>query len=106
MLKESLSFVQLEKAVYVMMKSALLFYQKWVADLRSLGITINPYGPCVAKKIVDGHRLRVCWHVADLLISHTIPNAVTRFLTWIAKCYNMPDKNSPLLGAHIMIIWA
>ena len=51
--------VQLENAVYGMMKSALLFYQKWVADLTSLGFTINPYNPCVANKILDGHQLMV-----------------------------------------------
>ncbi len=51
--------VQLEKAAYGMMKSALLFYQKWVADLMSLDFTINPYDPCVANKIVDGHQLTV-----------------------------------------------
>jgi hypothetical protein len=43
-------YVQLEKAVYGMMKSALLFYRKLVADLTSLGYTINPYDPCVANK--------------------------------------------------------
>ena len=36
-------YVQLEKAVYGMMKSALLFYRKLVADLTSLGYEINPY---------------------------------------------------------------
>ncbi len=35
-------YVRLEKVVYGMMKSALLFYQIWVADLTSLGFTINP----------------------------------------------------------------
>jgi hypothetical protein len=47
-------YVQLEKAVYGMMKSALLFYQKLVADLTSLGFTTNTYDPCIANKIVDG----------------------------------------------------
>jgi hypothetical protein len=60
-------YVQLEKAVYGMMKIALLFYQKWVTDLTSLGFTINPYDPCVANKIVDGH----------LLIGHAKPKTVT-----------------------------
>jgi hypothetical protein len=46
-------YVQLEKAFYGMMKSALLFYQKWVADLTSLGFTIDPYDPCVVNKIVN-----------------------------------------------------
>jgi hypothetical protein len=53
---KTLLHVQLEKAVYGMMNSVLLFYQKWVADLTSLGFTINPYNPCVANKIVDGHQ--------------------------------------------------
>jgi hypothetical protein len=51
-----------------MMKSALLFYQKWVADPTSLGFTINPYDPRVANKIVDGHQLTVFWHV-DMLMT-------------------------------------
>jgi hypothetical protein len=91
----------LEKAVYGMMKSDLLFYQKWVADLTSLGFTINPYGPCVAKKIVDGHQLTIGWHVDDLLIGHPKPDTVTLFLAWIAKRYNMPDKKvTPTWGSY------
>ncbi len=71
-------YVQLEKEVYGMMKSALLFYQKWVAPvLTPLGFTINPYVPCVANKIVDGHQLTVYWHVGDLLIGHAKPKTVT-----------------------------
>ena len=46
-------YVQLEKAVYGMIKSALLFYHKLVADLLSLGFEINPYDPCVANKIIN-----------------------------------------------------
>ena len=34
-------YIQLEKTVYGMMKSALLFYRKLVADLLSIGFTIN-----------------------------------------------------------------
>jgi hypothetical protein len=35
-------YVQLEKAVYSMMKSALLFYCKLVADLTSVGFFVLP----------------------------------------------------------------
>jgi hypothetical protein len=63
-------YVQLEKAVYGMMKSALLFYRKLVADLTSIGFVINPYDPCVANKIIDGKQMTICWHVDDLLIGH------------------------------------
>jgi hypothetical protein len=94
--------LQLEKAVYGMMKSALLFYQKqWVADLTSLGFTINPYDPCVASKIVDGHQLTVCWHFDNLLTGHAKPDTATRFRTWIAKHYNTPDKKlTPTRGSY------
>ena len=53
-------YVQLEKAVYGMMKSALLFYRKLVADLKSLGYEINPYDPCVANKNINGKQMTIC----------------------------------------------
>ena len=63
-------YVQLEKAVYGMMKSALLFYQKLVADLKSLGYEINPYDPCIANKNINGKQMTICWHVDDLFVGH------------------------------------
>jgi hypothetical protein len=47
-------YLCLQKVLYGMMISALLFYQKLVSELRSMGFTINPYDPCVANKIVNG----------------------------------------------------
>ena len=62
-------YVQLQKALYGMLKSALLFYRKLVSDLTHMGFTLNPYDPCVANKTVNGHQLTVSWHVDDLTIS-------------------------------------
>jgi hypothetical protein len=50
--KPVLYVVQLEKAVYCMIKSALLFYHKLVADLTSISFSINPYDPCVTNKLL------------------------------------------------------
>jgi hypothetical protein len=85
-------YVQLEKALYGMMKSALLFYRKLVADLRSIGFVLNTYDPCVANKIIDGHQITVCWHVDDLLIGHKNCDVVTRFTRWLQQRYETPDK--------------
>ena len=52
------------------MKAALLFYNKFVANLKSFGFELNPYDPCVANKIVDGAQLTVVWHVEYLKVSH------------------------------------
>ena len=58
--------VQLQKALYGMLKSALLFYQKLVADLTALGFTLNPYDPCITNKTINGTERTVLWHVDDL----------------------------------------
>jgi hypothetical protein len=62
------------------MKSALLFYQKLVSELRLMGFIINPYNPCVANKIVDRNQLALRWHVDDLVISHVDMSAINEFL--------------------------
>ncbi len=85
-------YVQLEKAVYGMMKSALLFYRKHVADLLSLGFTINPYDPYVANKTIKGKQMMIRWHVDDLFIGHEDPTVVTHFLHWLTQRYNTRDK--------------
>ena len=52
-------YVQLEKAVCGLMESALLFYRKLVADLKSLGYEINLYDPCVANKTINGKQITI-----------------------------------------------
>ena len=85
---KSVLYVKLEKAVYGMMKSALLFYHKLVADLISLGYTINPYDPCVANKEINGFQMTICWHVDDIIIGHKDPTVVSTLLKWLADQYD------------------
>jgi hypothetical protein len=73
-------YLRLQKALYGIMKSALLFYQKLVLELKSMGFVVNPYDPCIANKIVDGHQLTLRWHVDDLMISHVDMSAINDFL--------------------------
>ncbi len=86
-------FFQLEKAVYGMMKSALLFYRKLVADLVSLGYELNPYDLCVANKNINGKQMTICWHVDNLFIGHEDPEVVSHFFRWISNRYDTDDKN-------------
>jgi hypothetical protein len=44
----------MQKAIYGLLRSALLFYKKLVADLEGDGFVINPYDPCVANKTIKG----------------------------------------------------
>jgi hypothetical protein len=70
-----------------MMRSALLFYQKFVHDLESKGFIINPYNPCVANKMMNGKQMTVGWHVDDLKVSHKDPEVLTEFREWLMLKY-------------------
>jgi hypothetical protein len=73
-------YLRLQKALYCMMKSALLFYQKLISELRSMVFIINPYDPCVANKTANGNQLKLQWYMDDLMISHVDMMAINKFL--------------------------
>ena len=51
---EPIIYVRLLKDLYGLLRSALLFYEKLRGDLEKMGFEVNPYGPCVANKTVNG----------------------------------------------------
>ena len=61
-------YVKLLKALYGMLRSALLFYKKLASELVEMGFEINPYDPCVANKTINGCQMTICWHVDDLKV--------------------------------------
>jgi hypothetical protein len=82
-------YVKMQKALYGLLRSALLFYNKLVADLEGDGFVLNPYDSCVANKVVNGKQMTVCWHVDDLKVSHCDPAQVTVFGEWLSKKYGV-----------------
>ena len=80
-------YVELKKALYGMLKSALLFYKKLRRDLESIGFKVNPYDPCVANRMRVGLQLTVVWHVDDLKISHVDSKVVNDLIDWIRMKY-------------------
>ena len=82
-------YVKIQKALYGLLRSALLFYRKLVGDLESNGFTLNPYDPCVANKIINGSQMTVCWHVDDLKVSHIDQTEVTKFGRWLSTTYGI-----------------
>ncbi len=81
-------YLCLQKALYSMMKSAFLFYQKLVSELKLMGFVINSYDPCIANKIYDGHQLTLQWHVDDLMISHVDMSTINDFLWELKVIYS------------------
>ena len=80
-------YVKMEKAMYGLLKSALLFYRLLVSDLLKKGFTLNPYDPCVANKMIDGLQMTVIWHVDDLKVSHVVTKEVDEFGDWLTATY-------------------
>ena len=85
-------YVKVLKAIFGMLKSALLFYNKLRKDLEDSGFEINPYDTCVANKIVRGTQMTVVWHVDDMKISHKMHEAVTSFMNYIKDRYGQIGK--------------
>ena len=55
------------KALYGMLKAALLWYKKFCSELEAEGYVFNPYDPCVANKMINGKQKTICWYVDDLI---------------------------------------
>ena len=69
------------------MKAALLFYQKFVGDLMTIGFELNPYDPCVANKTINRKKLTLIWHVDDIKAGHVEAEVVPRMAKWLRKTY-------------------
>ena len=52
-----------------------------------MGFEVNPYDPCVANKMVNGHQMTVCWYVDDLKVSHKEEDVVTALALELASLY-------------------
>jgi hypothetical protein len=78
-------YIKMQKAIYGLLRSALLFYKKLVVDLESIRFKLNPYDHCVANKEVNRTQTTVCWHIDDLKVSHLDPKENTRFGDWLSE---------------------
>jgi hypothetical protein len=54
---------KMQKAMYGLLGSALLFHSNLVVDVENAGFTLNQYNPCVANKTVNNTQMIVCWRV-------------------------------------------
>jgi hypothetical protein len=84
---ESLLYVHMLKAMYGLLRTALLFYLKLVKDLTDFVFAINPYDPCVATKWVAGSQMTVSWHVDNLKISHLLDAEINKLMDYLQSKY-------------------
>ena len=81
-------YVELLKALYGCIKSALLWYNLFVSTLQGMGFELNPYDPCIANKTINGKQCTICWYVDDLKVSHMEPAVVMSIINAIETQYS------------------
>ena len=81
-------YVWLQKILYGLLCSTLLFYRKLRGELETDGFIINPNNPYVANKMTKrGDQIAVVWHIDDLMVSFKDNFAITKFACYLAKTY-------------------
>jgi len=78
-------YVQLLKALYGCVVSALLWYELFSGYLKELGFKINPYDSCVANKLINEKQCTIAWYVDDMKVSHVDRNVVTQVIQDLEK---------------------
>ena len=78
-------YLQLVKALYGCIKSALLWYRLFSETLVDMGFQLNPVDKCVANKMVNGEQCTVAWYIDDNKISHKDPKVVSEVIENIEK---------------------
>ena len=82
-----LIYVQIQKVLYGLLRSALLFYRNFVKDHEAYGLQINPYDPCLANKMINDKHMTVLWNSYDLKVSHVSRFKATKFARYLSIIY-------------------
>ena len=94
-------YVQLDKALYGCVKSALLWYETYVDTLKDIGFELNPYDPCVANANIDGKQCTIVFYVDDNKISHVDPKVVDSVIEKLEAKYG---KMSTTRGTDLQFL--
>ena len=80
------------KALCRCLRSALLFYENLVVELRLRGFIINLHDPCVANMMSKGNHMTITWHFDDLKIFHIDADELTKLIYWMKGIYGSHIK--------------
>ena len=98
-------YVQLNKALYGCVQSALLWYDLYSTTLTDMGFEINPYDQCVANADIEGSQCTICWYVDDNKISHkkstVVDDVIAKIESKFGKMSQTRGKEHDFLGMNI-----
>ena len=85
-------YVQLDKALYGCVQSALLWYELYSTTLKDMGFVLNPYDLCVANADINDKQCTIVWYVDDNKISHVDSAVVTNVIEKIESKFGTMSK--------------
>jgi hypothetical protein len=107
-------YLQILRALYGMIESALLWYTLYTEVLQKEGFELNPYDKCVANKMVadkqDGKskQCTIAWYVDDNILSHVDSTVVDKVIATIEEYFPglvvERGKNLNFLGMEISFL--
>ena len=101
---KSVLYLELSKALYVILIAWLLFYKKLRKDMEAIGFKLNFYHPCVSNKMISDKQMTINWHVDDLKISHSEKGIIYSFIQWTKDTYEYITKiNTSRVKIHAYI---
>ena len=96
-------YLQLLKALYGCVQSALLWYELFSSTLEKEGFVINPVEPCVANKIINGKVCTMLWYVDDVKISHVDEKIVSNVINMLEKWFGKLTINRGSLKVLVVV---
>ena len=70
------TIIQCQNTIYGTIMESLRYYKNFRRIIEYEGYEFNPYGPCVANKIIKGIQINVCFHLDYIKLSHKRPKVV------------------------------
>ena len=75
-------------AIYGTMVDSLLYCKKFVKKLKTTGLQLNPYYPCVANLLVNDYQQTICFHVENCNLSQQESKVNDEFINTLCDEYN------------------
>ncbi len=93
-------YLQLLKALYGCVQSALLWYNLFTGTLEGMGFKLNPYDPWVANLIIQGKQCTIAWFVNDNKILHVDCRVVTKIIKKIEEHFGKrPSREATITSS-------
>ena len=77
--------LQLLKALYGCLRSALLWYELYSTKLKGMGFVLNPHDSCVADKDINGKQFSIGYFVDDNGLTHAEQQVIENVVQMVEK---------------------